>query len=72
MIQVYVPTRQNRASTKHNSCARKIRYATKEEADQKVLIMKTSYNEELETYSCPYCFGFHVGHSVPSWCRKVG
>jgi hypothetical protein len=70
MIQVYVDQNKGRrCSTRHNSCARKVRYATEDEANRRAEQMNRDNNEDLESYSCPYCCGFHIGHKVPVWCR---
>lgn len=63
----------NRRRTKEQfSCSRKVRHDTQESADGARRLMRVSAAKRarLVTYSCPFCFGWHVGKRRASADRQ--
>lgn len=49
---------------KERSCTRKVRYPRVEIANAAVRSMTAKGRNRLESYSCDYCQGWHVGHAM--------
>jgi hypothetical protein len=55
--------RLHRRNMFDRSCASKVRHGTRAHADVAVeRIFRTEGDGDLESYSCEFCGGFHIGH----------
>ena len=61
-----VGTRINRH--RRQGCEGKARYDSKEGADYRLSLL--SDNEDMTSYPCPFCRGWHIGHNYTN--SKIG
>lgn len=52
-----------REQTKERSCDGKVRYGHSQTAWNAIKAMRAKGSDGLEPYLCPFCDGYHIGHS---------
>ena len=53
-----------------SSCVGKMRHLTRADARRQARYLRRKTGEEIASYLCRYCNGYHVGHRAPKGFQR--